>query len=159
VAVEIERKFLVASPAWRENAVAKRHFRQGYLARAGSASVRVRSDGERAWLNIKAAVAGRSRREFEYPVPLADAEVMLDELCDAGHVEKTRYWVPFGGHDWEVDVFEGANSGLVVAEVELADAREPVEIPLWAGPEVTEDVRYYNNYLALHPYGSWTSDG
>ena len=158
MALEVERKFLVTSEDWRADAVSQRRYRQGYLARATSASVRVRSDGENAWLNIKAAVAGSSREEFEYPVPLADAQIMLDRLCDAGHVDKTRYWVLYGDHTWEVDVFEGDNAGLIVAEIELSDAHEPFDRPPWAGTEVTDDVRYYNNYLALHPYRTWEPD-
>lgn len=159
MAVEIERKFLVVSSAWRGEHSARRHYRQGYLARADRASVRVRSDGERAWLNIKAAVAGASRAEFEYPLPLDDALFMLDELCSAGVIEKMRYWVPFAGHIWEVDVFEGDNAGLVVAEVELGAPDEAVTLPPWVGEEVTDDIRYYNNYLALRPYGTWPDHG
>lgn len=158
MALEVERKFLVTSEAWRAAVVSQRRYRQGYLARASKASVRVRSDGEHAWLNIKAAVAGTSRQEFDYPVPPADAQIILDQLCDAGHVEKTRYWVPYGDHTWEVDVFEGDNAGLVVAEIELSEAGEPFETPPWVGAEVTDDVRYYNNQLALYPYRKWIAD-
>ncbi len=158
MALEIERKFLVTSQAWRQSSTRSRHFRQGYLARADRASVRVRSDGEQAWLNIKAAVAGASRAEFEYPVPIGDAEVMLTTLCADALVEKTRFWVPYAEHTWEVDVFEGANAGLVVAEVELGAVDEPVALPPWVGREVTEDVRYYNNYLAMKPYATWAAN-
>src|SRR5699024_5227392 len=106
-----------------------RHYRQGYLASNREASVRVRSDGARAWLNIKAARVGRARMEFEYSVPLADADAMLHALCGPRVIEKTRHWVEHRGHLWEVDVFEGENQGLIIAEVELSSEDEHFERP------------------------------
>jgi adenylate cyclase len=155
MATEIERKFLVVSEAWRAAAAPGVRFRQGYLAGTGKASVRVRVEGEAANLNIKSATLGVRRQEYEYAIPLADANEMLDNLCSGGIVEKTRYCVPVGGHVWEVDVFEGDNAGLVVAEIELSHEDEAFERPAWAGDEVSHDPRYYNVYLAEHPYKNW----
>lgn len=155
MATEIERKFLVSSDAWRDQAQRQVRYLQGYLAQSARGSVRVRIGGDTAFLNIKGATVGASRLEFEYPVPMEDAETMLRELCGATVVEKTRYFVPHGGREWEVDVFEGNNAGLVVAEIELDDEAEDVALPDWAGEEVTDDVRYYNSQLALTPFNAW----
>jgi len=155
MATEIERKFLVISDHWRAAAESGVRFRQGYLAGTGKASVRVRVEGQAANLNIKSATLGVRRQEYEYAIPLRDANEMLDALCTGGIVEKTRYRVPVGGHVWEVDVFEGDNTGLVVAEIELDHEDEVFERPAWAGAEVSDDPRYYNVYLAEHPYTSW----
>lgn len=155
MATEIERKFLVISDAWRAVAAPGVRFRQGYLSGTGKASVRVRVEGDAANLNIKSATLGVRRSEFEYPIPLDDANEMLDHLCSGGIVEKTRYLVTVGDHVWEVDVFEGQNDGLVVAEIELDHEDEGFERPAWAGEEVSHDQRYYNVYLADHPYPTW----
>ncbi len=162
MAIEIERKFLVAGDAWREAAHAVVAMAQGYLndlslveAGAIRASVRVRIAGDEAFLNIKSRELGRSRQEFDYPIPVADARAML-ALCVGGLVEKRRHLVRHGGHLWEVDEFLGDNAGLVVAEVELEDARETVARPGWLGPEVTDLPRYYNLALASRPYALWS---
>jgi adenylate cyclase len=160
MAIEIERKFLVTGDGWRAAADAGTPLRQGYLSRvtgegAARSSVRVRTDGERAYLNIKSATLGIRRQEYEYPLPLADAEAMLVELCIGAVVEKTRYHVPVGAHVWEVDVFAGANAGLVVAEIELDDEAEAFQHPAWLGAEVSDDPRYYNVCLAERPYRDW----
>jgi adenylate cyclase len=115
----------------------------------------VRSDGARGWLNIKGVTVGAQRREFEYEIPLEEAEELLSDFAEAPLVEKMRYYVEAGEHVWEVDVFEGDNAGLIVAEIELRDVDEPFERPAWLGPEVTHDVRYYNTQLARHPYRNW----
>lgn len=155
MAIEIERKFLLASEAWRALASGKVTMRQGYLTEIGSpASVRVRVEGEAGRLNVKQAVLGSARAEFEYPIPIADAELMLATLCRR-LVLKTRHLVPHAGHVWEVDEFAGDNAGLVVAEIELGRVDEPFERPDWLGPEVTDQARYYNHALAEHPYRSW----
>ena len=156
MATEIERKYLVRDDSWRAHARAPVRYEQGYLANSERCSVRVRIGAGEARLNIKGATVGASRLEFEYPVALEDARVMLRELCAASLVEKTRYLVPHGNREWEVDVFEGDNAGLVVAEIELEDPSEPVALPPWAGDEVTDDVRYYNASLALTPFNRWS---
>ena len=148
MALEIERKFLVAGESWRTGADAGAAVRQGYLSRGESASVRVRIIGEAAFLTIKSAHAGAARSEFEYPIPPADAEQMLAHLCAAPLIEKRRHTIAVGGHIWTVDVFEGALAGLTLAEVELAHADETIAIPPWAGREVTDDPRYRNDALS-----------
>lgn len=152
---EIERKFLVLDERWRDGADAGERLRQGYLANNLRASVRVRIGGGRARLNIKGATLGVERLEFDYPLPLDDAEQLLDSLCERPLIDKTRYRVVHGGHSWEVDVFEGDNAGLVVAEIELAAADEAFERPPWLGQEVSDDPRYYNVCLVTHPYKDW----
>ncbi|MGN8157148.1 CYTH domain-containing protein [Salinisphaera sp. SWV1] len=155
MAVEIERKFLVVGDAWRDAAHASQFFAQGYLNQAGRASVRVRIEGEQANLNLKAARVGSSRAEYEYPIPLAEAREILDELTLTPPVEKTRHWLEHAGHVWEIDEFVGANAPLVVAEIELDAADEVFVRPDWLGAEITDDVRYYNHALAFAPYSQW----
>jgi adenylate cyclase len=153
---EIERKFLVAGESWRAGAHGVL-YRQGYLGAGDRAActVRVRVAGERAWLTIKGPSAGGARDEYEYPVPVADAEEMLSRLCTGGRVEKLRHRVPYAGRTWEVDEFTGENAPLVVAEVELDSVDAEVSLPPWVGREVTEDPRYTNAALALRPYSRW----
>ena len=152
---EVERKFLVTSDAWRAGVRDALRMRQGYLPGIETASVRVRIAGERAWLKIKSATLDVSRREYEVPIPLADAEEIIDLLCERPLIEKTRHHVPHGRHVWEVDVFEGENAGLVVAEIELGTPDEPFDRPPWLGEEVSHDPRYYNVSLVRHPYRAW----
>ena len=156
MAIEIERKFLLKNDNWRQRVIRSQVMQQGYLAKdGGKSSVRVRLEGDSARLNIKAAVVGRSRAEYDYPLPLADAEEILRNLS-VGVVEKTRHWVREGEHEWEIDEFLGDNAGLIVAELELHHADESFAIPDWAGDEVTDDVRYYNHSLSLRPFKDWT---
>ncbi|HVT37314.1 MAG TPA: CYTH domain-containing protein [Nevskiaceae bacterium] len=158
MATEIERKFLLASDAWRAQVTRSQAMRQGYLTDApGKSSVRVRIEGERATLNIKAAVAGAARAEYEYEIPLADAAEMFRTLC-GNCIEKTRHYVPQGALTWEIDEFGGANAGLVVAEIELDSAEQTFERPVWMGREVTDERRYYNHHLAMHPYSTWADE-
>lgn len=155
MATEIERKFLVRDDSWRGAARGSRYYRQGYLATTARCSVRVRIEDGAATLNVKGATPGVTRAEYEYPLPREDALQMLDALCEGGMIEKTRYFVPHGAHTWEVDVFEGENAGLVVAEIELGAEDEAFERPAWVGEEVSDDLRYYNARLARHPYRQW----
>ena len=152
---EIEKKFLVADDSWRLAASPGVRYRQGYLSEAGPGSVRVRVGGDRAFLNIKSATLAQQRLEYEYEIPLADAEEMLDRVCLKPLVEKTRYEVRHEGHTWEVDVFEGDNAGLIVAEIELDHVEEAFARPAWIGEEVSDDPRYYNVCLVKHPYKNW----
>ncbi len=154
MAVEIERKFLVCKETWRSSVEEESPIQQGYLA-DGATTVRVRRYGELAYLTIKGPSSGISRLEFEYRIPLADAEVMLAELAVASVIEKTRYRVRCGSHVWDLDVFEGENAGLVLAEVELDAEDADFERPDWAGEEVSDDPRYYNASLSQNPYQSW----
>lgn len=162
MAIEIERKFLVAGDGWRAAAQRSTRVAQGYLndARALAegrelCSVRVRIAGAQAWLNLKSREIGPSRQEFEYPLPLADAQALL-ALCSGGLIDKIRHYVEVGSHLWEVDEFLGDNAGLLVAEIELDAVDEGFQLPAWAGREVTEHARYYNLALAEHPYSRWT---
>ncbi|MEZ0276112.1 MAG: CYTH domain-containing protein [Roseimicrobium sp.] len=150
---EIERKFLVKSDTWREGAEGTL-YRQGYLAKDVERTVRVRIAGDQAYLTIKGRTKGTSRAEYEYEIPLKDAEEML-ALCDGPLVEKTRHKIPHAGHTWEVDVFHGDNDGLIMAEVELEREDAEVELPGWAGKEVSDDARYYNSSLSKRPYKTW----
>ncbi len=152
MALEVERKFLVVSDGWREGAKAC-PIRQGYLCLEADATVRVRVAGENAFITVKGKTAGMSRSEFEYAVPLADAQAMLDELCIRPLIEKVRYSVTYAGKVWTVDVFEAANAGLIMAEVELKSPDEVVDIPSWVGEEVTYDPRYRNSSLVSEPQG------
>ena len=154
--MEIERKFRVQDDSWRKQADAGTRFRQGYLSGSKKASVRVRIEGERANLNIKSSTLGITRSEYEYEIPLKEAEELLKELCEKPLIEKTRYYLTFAGKLWEVDVFAGDNEGLVVAEVELPSEDAIFEVPPWAGEEVSHDKRYYNVCLVKHPYKDWT---
>ena len=153
--VEIERKFLVVDDSWRATATPGTRYRQGYLSTDPRCAVRVRTSADRAWLNIKGAAAGIRRREFEYEVPADDAHEILEALCVKPVIEKTRYNVEHAGHAWEVDIFEGENAGLVVAEIELTSTDEPFALPDWVGDEVTDDARFLNQRLVEHPYSRW----
>lgn len=155
MATEIERKFLVAGENWKERADAGEAMRQGYLCVEDDRTVRVRLTQNGAKMTVKGASEGIARSEYEYEIPRRDAREMIDALCIDTPIAKTRYRVDQGDHTWEVDVFEGANTGLVLAEVELRREDESVEIPDWVGREVTDDERYYNAYLTRHPFDSW----
>jgi adenylate cyclase len=153
--LEIERKFLVLDDSWREAVRESAYFRQGYLNDEIHCSVRVRISGERAWLNLKSVTIGAQRHEFDYEIPVRDAHQMLDVLSRKPVIEKTRHFVEIGPHTWEIDVFEGDNAGLVVAEIELDTPDEIFEKPGWVGEEVTHDPRYYNTSLSTNPYKNW----
>jgi len=153
---EIERKFLVCGDGWRQGAIGVR-YRQGYIPTQGC-SIRVRTAGDTAYLSLKVRDTVRTRTEYEYTIPLTDADEMLGRLCTAGLVEKTRYRVPHEDLVWEIDVFEGANAGLIVAEVELASEDQAVALPEWVGEEVTHDERYLNTHLAQRPYCTWAEN-
>ena len=152
--IEIERKFLLSGDAWRTGATGTL-YRQGYLCTDPERTVRVRLGGDTAILAIKGASDGIARAEYEYPIPLREATALLDTLCLHPLVEKVRYLVPFAGLTWEIDEFLGANAGLLLAEIELERIDQEVPLPPWIGLEVTGDPRYYNAWLARHPYGNW----
>lgn len=156
MAMEIEHKFLLANDDWRALVSHSADYKQGYLNSDQTSSVRVRIAGHQAWLNIKSATLGTQRHEFEYEIPVADAQYIIGELCHKPLIEKTRYFVPAGKHLWEIDEFAGDNAGLIVAEIELSAPGEAFEKPAWLGKEVTDDVRYYNNQLSQQPYLTWS---
>ena len=153
--VEIERKFMVRADFCPQ--VAGTEMAQGYLSRDPQRTVRVRLAGGRGYLTVKGETRGMVRAEYEYEIPPSDARAML-ALCDPPLVEKTRYVVDAAGRRWEVDVFHGANDGLVVAEVELPSETAEVTLPAWVDREVTGEKRYYNSSLIVHPYHSWTAE-
>lgn len=159
--IEIERKFLVTSDAWRTQATRRVEMAQAYLndlatldAGAMNVSVRVRIQGDAAYLNMKSRELGTTRQEFDYPIPVEDARALL-ALSVGGRIEKVRHYVEHAGRTFEVDEFLGDNAGLVVAELELESADAAFERPDWLGVEVTDDARYYNLALASRPYSSW----
>jgi adenylate cyclase len=153
MALEIERKFLVASDTWRDGSPGVR-ICQGYLTRDPARTVRVRLAGERGFLTIKGASEGISRQEFEYPIPAAEARALL-ELCLPPLLDKIRHERRHEGRLWEIDEFLGDNAGLVVAEIELDDAAAALARPAWLGREVSEDPRYFNARLAVAPWRGW----
>lgn len=148
MAKEIERKFLVRDDSYKAMATGSKRISQCYLSEYPHPTVRVRRIGDKAFITIKGKNIGMLRDEWEYPIPERDAMEMADSLCGAWSIDKTRYIVPFAGHDWEVDEFHGAHEGLTLAEVELTSENEAVEIPPFAGEEVTGDPAYYNSTLA-----------
>ena len=155
MATEIERKFLVRRELWRpkDNGIA---IAQGYLCSAPERTVRVRTWDACAYLTIKGKNRGIRRLEFEYEIPFSDAKELL-ELCEQPVISKKRYREQHVDNLWEIDVFEGDNEGLILAEVELSSETERVILPDWAGTEVSDDARYYNSYLFRHPYRMWKS--
>ncbi|MDQ0326592.1 adenylate cyclase [Rhodopseudomonas julia] len=156
MALEIERKFLLASDDWRKSVNETRHIRQGYLCNDERASLRVRIvDDEKAYLTIKSGKAAISRDEYEYAIPLEDGEELIAK-CAGRLIEKTRHIIRHGHLAWEIDVFEDRNAGLVVAEIELDHPDQEFEHPEWLGEEVTGDGRYTNASLSQHPYHDWT---
>ena len=156
MATEIERKFLVKDMSWQAMADEGTHYCQGYLVGSEHASVRVRIQGEKAFINIKSATIDITRQEFEYEIPLNEASDMLETLCEKPLIDKVRYLVNYANHVWEIDVFSGDNEGLVVAEIELKDKDEHFEKPGWLADEVSDDTRYYNVCLVKHPYKDWS---
>lgn len=154
MAQEIERKFLVQGNAWRKLASGVLYC-QGYLSTLKERTVRIRIQNAQATLTIKGITTGLTRSEFEYPIPLADAEIMLEKMAEQPIIKKYRYRIPIDDVIWEVDEFLGANLGLIVAEVELQDAAQKINLPEWIGKEVSNDPRYYNNNLVKIPFCKW----
>lgn len=152
--IEIERKFLVIGEEWKALA----HpvlMRQAYLSSSPERVVRVRIEGELAYLTIKSASCGISRSEWEYAIPLIEAQEMLANVCEQPLIEKLRYRIPHGDHLWELDEFLGENAGLCIAEIELSSEQEVFLRPAWLGAEVSHDHRYANARLFKHPYTRW----
>ncbi len=164
MAIEIERKFLVVGEDWRAQAHKVVPMAQGYLndqatVDTGSmhASIRVRIADHQGYLNLKSRELGRSRQEFDYPIPADDARALM-ALCVGGVIDKRRHYIDHAGHLWEVDEFIGDNAGLVVAEIELSSVDEGFERPHWLGVEATDAPRYYNLALASRAYAQWRED-
>ncbi|HEY9295803.1 MAG TPA: CYTH domain-containing protein [Phormidium sp.] len=155
MAIEIERKFLVNGEKWRSLATGIT-YRQGYICTKKEAVVRVRIVGDLGYLTIKGLSVGNSRAEFEYPIPLSDAQTMLETMCEQPLIEKSRYLIKHGELTWEVDEFFGENAGLIIAEVELTAENQVIELPEWVGMEVSHDSRYFNSNLFKYPFSKWT---
>jgi adenylate cyclase len=152
---EIERKFLVKGDAWRGKDKGK-HYRQGYLSTVKERTVRVRTVGDnKGYITVKGITVGDTRSEYEYEIPVADANEMLDRLCERPLIEKTRYRIPQDSVTWEIDEFEGDNHGLITAEVELKDEHQEVKLPEWIDKEVGDDPRYFNANLVAKPFTTW----
>jgi adenylate cyclase len=154
--LEIERKFLVTSTSFKEEAFTQNKIKQGYLSSDPERTVRVRIKGDNGFLTIKGITndTGLSRFEWEKEIPIEEAEALL-LLCESGVIDKTRFEIKKGKHIFEVDEFYGENEGLVMAEIELASENESFEKPIWLGQEVTNDKRYYNSYLSNNPFKKW----
>lgn len=151
---EIEHKFLVRNLDFKQGCIGI-DFKQGYLNDEPERTVRVRIAAERAFLTIKGRAVGAVRDEFEYEIPRADAEILLEVMCRKPIIEKTRYVVEFDGFMWEVDEFSGENKGLIVAEIELTYEHQTFTLPPWIGTEVTTDTRYFNSNLFKFPFSKW----
>lgn len=165
MASEIEHKFLVTSDGFKQLAEPI-YYRQGYIPTLNGMTVRVRIAGEQGFVTFKDKAVGLTRHEYEYPIPVADAQAMLETMCAHPQIEKQRYVIaapdgqlpdgtPVSGLHWEVDVFMGANEGLVVAEIEVPDESVAFERPAWLGEEVSHDPRYRNTALCSHPFKEW----
>jgi adenylate cyclase len=152
--IEIEKKFLLKGGEWKQLAVGIA-YRQGYLNSVKERTVRVRTINDNGFLTIKGVSVGATRLEYEYEIPLEDAQALLDELCEKPLIEKNRYKADFGGFIWEIDEFFGENDGLIVAEIELESEDQSFDKPQWVGEEVTGDTRYFNSNLIKNPYSQW----
>ncbi len=154
MAQEIERKFRVTATTYRDLAKGT-HYRQGYLNSQKERVVRIRTIDDKGFITVKGITRGATRLEFEYEISVADANEMLNDLCEQPIIEKHRYKVAMGEHVWEIDEFHGENEGLTVAEVELESEDQEYPKPDWIGEEVTGDARYYNSNLIAKPYNKW----
>ena len=152
--IEIEKKFLLTGKEWKQLATGTA-YRQGYLNSVKERTVRVRTINDQGFLTIKGVSVGATRLEYEYEIPLEDANALLDELCEKPLIEKNRYKVNFNGFTWEIDEFFGENDGLIVAEIELESEDQAFDKPDWVGEEVTGDSRYFNSNLINNPYSKW----
>lgn len=156
MAYEIERKFLVTNTDFIKEASSKEYIVQAFLNRNPDRTVRIRIKDDKAFITVKGVsnAEGTTRREWEYAIPVSDAKEML-KICEEGAIEKWRYLIPVGDHIFEVDIFEGENEGLIVAEVELGSEAESFQKPAWLGEEVTGNLSYYNSNLSQHPFTKW----
>lgn len=154
MAIEIERKFLLATEEWRNQINKQTIIKQGYLNSHPERTTRIRIKGEKGFFTVKGKSNGNSRLEFEYEIPLSDAEVLL-QLCEKPIIEKTRFEIYLDNHTWEIDEFEGENKGLVVAEIELQSEDELFTKPNWLGKEVSDQSKYFNSSLIKNPFSRW----
>ncbi len=158
MAKEIERKFLVRATGWQENIIKEKKIKQGYIFSSPEKTLRVRIANDKAFLTLKGKTHNISRDEFEYDLPLEDAEQMLAQYCENNIIQKIRYYILFAGKEWTIDLFEGHNKGLILAEIELENEDETIEIPQWIIKEVSFDERYFNAYLSKYPFTTWKKE-
>jgi len=156
--IEIERKFLVTSEAFKKEAFKQTRILQGFLNTHPERTVRVRVKGQQGFITVKGISnkAGTTRKEWEKKIPVSEAEMLL-KLCEKDVIEKIRYEIKVGNHLYEVDEFSGNNTGLLVAEIELSNEEETFEKPNWLGQEVTGELKYYNSLLSKNPFKNWKS--
>ena len=152
--LEIERKFLLKNNSWKKEIKETIFIRQGYLNSKVERTVRIRIQGEQGVLTIKGKNQNVTRKEFEYQIPLDDA-LHLISMCEKPIIEKTRFLISSNRCTWEIDVFNGENKGLVIAEIELSSEKESFDIPNWLGKEVSSESKYYNSSLITNPYSKW----
>ena len=152
---EIERKYLLVDNSWKNFTVGRSAFRQGYIAKSNDCLVRIRISDKEAWITVKGKQVGFTRPEFEYQIPISDAEELLKEFSSENQIVKTRFFLEYQENKWIVDVFEGGNSGLIIAEIELESEMSDFALPPWIGKDVTTDFRYTNSNLAEHPFAEW----
>ena len=157
MAIEIERKFLLLNSDWRKEIYDQQKISQGYLSSNPDRTVRIRISDQKGIITIKGKSHGTSRAEYEYEIPLKDAEELIG-LCEKPTIEKTRYLVSYESKLWEIDEFEGDNNGLIVAEVELENESEKPMLPSWIGKEVSSEKRFFNASLIKYPYSEWTDE-
>jgi adenylate cyclase len=157
MATETERKFLLSNSGWRDKVFAKKEMAQGYLTTNPERTVRVRISNQKGYITIKGKTQGNTRPEFEYAIPVADAEQLI-KLCEKPLIVKTRHLVRWAGKVWEIDEFHGVNKGLIVVEVELTNPDEHIDLPAWAGQEVSHLRRYFNASLIHYPYSHWSDE-
>lgn len=157
MAIEIERKYLVKGNSYKCG-ISGYLYKQGYLSSNPESVVRIRVCNDKGYVTIKSRAEGISRLEFEYEIPLNDAEEMLNLLCEKPIIEKHRYKYEYMGFVWEIDEFHGENEGLIVAEIELDNENSVFSKPEWVGEEVTGVIKYNNSYLVEHPFAEWSRD-
>lgn len=158
MAIEIERRFLVADDSWRAQSESSQHLIQGYILNGETKGVRVRIAEDAAWLTVKGGTDVLNRLEFEYSIPVPDAREMVESLCDGKVIDKVRHRISRDNLTWEVDVFNGANAGLIIAEIELPTANTKIDFPSWIGTEVSNDPRYLNARLLRNPWPNWRDE-
>ena len=154
MAIEIEKKFLVKKIP-KNNIKYSHYIKQGYIVSDKQKVIRVRQKEDDYFITIKGNKIGISRFEFEYPIPQPDAEDLFESFCEKGLIEKTRHYIDYKNHTWELDVFHGENKGLIVAEIELKSESEKFSLPNWIGNEVTSEAKYYNMNLINDPFKNW----
>lgn len=153
--LEIEKKFLVKDESWKQQALHGTYYRQGYISSQSGRVVRIRTREDKAYLTIKGKSIGATRSEYEYEIPYEEAVEMLAQVCEKPVIEKTRYKIMYENLLWEIDVFEKENKGLVIAEVELEEEEQEIDLPPWVGEEVTMQEKFYNASLIKNPFSQW----